>query len=84
LSFSADLLVGAPEQANGVTILKALQDKKNGSAKRRVWSNSDIKALKAHSKARTPVIKISKETKRTVGSLRQKALSLGIGLGHQR
>jgi hypothetical protein len=27
---------------------------------------------------------ISKITKRSVGSLRQKALSLGIGLGHQR
>jgi GTP:adenosylcobinamide-phosphate guanylyltransferase len=34
--------------------------------------------------ARTPVDKIAKLTKRTVGSLRQKALKLGIGLGHQR
>src|SRR5450759_2868079 len=39
---------------------------------------------RAHSKARTPVDKIAKLTKRTVGSLRQKALKLGIGLGHQR
>ncbi|TFW60145.1 hypothetical protein CT676_16000 [Bradyrhizobium sp. MOS001] len=39
---------------------------------------------KAHSKARTPVVKIAKMTKRTAGALRQKALSLGIGLGHQR
>jgi len=35
-------------------------------------------------KARTPVEKIAKLTKRTVGSLRQKAMKLGIGLGHQR
>jgi hypothetical protein len=40
--------------------------------------------LRAHSKARTPVEKIAKLTKRTVGSLRQKAMKLGIGLGHQR
>ncbi|WP_094183708.1 hypothetical protein [Bradyrhizobium canariense] len=51
---------------------------------RREWTKADIKELKAHSKARTPVIKISKVTKRSVGALRQKALYLGIGLGHQR
>jgi hypothetical protein len=51
---------------------------------RREWTKADIKELKAHSKARTPVAKISKETKRTIGALRQKALHLGIGLGHQR
>jgi hypothetical protein len=51
---------------------------------RREWTTSDVKELKAHSKARTPVMKITKMTKRTEGSLRQKALYLGIGLGHQR
>ncbi|WP_247475733.1 hypothetical protein [Bradyrhizobium sp. 30] len=51
---------------------------------RREWTKADIQELKAHSKARTPVVKISKATKRTVGALRQKALNLGIGLGHQR
>jgi hypothetical protein len=40
--------------------------------------------LKAHSKARTPVAKLAKLTKRTEGSLRQKAQKLGIGLGHLR
>ncbi|WP_342710183.1 hypothetical protein AAFG13_38440 [Bradyrhizobium sp. B124] len=52
--------------------------------KRREWTKADIKDLKVHSKARTPVIKIAKITKRTIGALRQKALHLGIGLGHQR
>ncbi|MHC2440103.1 hypothetical protein ACVMB0_007478 [Bradyrhizobium sp. USDA 4451] len=52
--------------------------------KRREWTKADIKELKVHSKARTPVIKIAKMTKRSVGALRQKALNLGIGLGHQR
>ncbi|MGY8681217.1 hypothetical protein Q2941_25980 [Bradyrhizobium sp. UFLA05-153] len=51
---------------------------------RRDWTPADLRALKKHSKDRTPVVKISKEMKRTIGSLRQKALVLGIGLGHQR
>ena len=51
---------------------------------RRPYSKADIKELRAHSKARTPVEKIAKLTKRTVGSLRQTAMKLGIGLGHQR
>ena len=51
---------------------------------RRAYSKADVRELRAHSKARTPVAKIAKLTKRTVGSLRQKALNLGIGLGHQR
>ena len=42
------------------------------------------KLLKMHSKARTAVSKLAKLMKRSEGSLRQKALKLGIGLGHQR
>jgi len=61
-----------------------MKNNKNRRAKRREWTKADVKALKAHSIARTPVVKVAKETKRTVGALRQKALSLGIGLGHQR
>jgi hypothetical protein len=51
---------------------------------RREYSKADVKELRAHSKAKTPVDKIVKLTKRTEGSLRQKALKLGFGLGHQR
>jgi hypothetical protein len=51
---------------------------------RRPFTKDDIKTLKAHSKARTPISKITKQMKRTEGSLRQKALKLGIGLGHTR
>ena len=54
------------------------------TVKRREWTKADLRELKAHSKARTSVDKISKATKRTVGALRQKALQLAIGLGHQR
>lgn len=51
---------------------------------RRVYTKADVKELRAHSKAKTPVVKIAKLTKRSVGSLRQKALKLGIKLGHRR
>jgi hypothetical protein len=51
---------------------------------RREYSRVDVKELRAHSKARTPVAKIAKLTKRTEGSLRQKARKLGISLGHRR
>ena len=51
---------------------------------RREYSKADVKELRAYSKARTPVAKIAKLTKRTEGPLRQKALKLGIKLGHRR
>ena len=57
------------------------------TAKRRIrkeWTKDDVRVLKTHSRAKTPVIKISKEMKRTIGALRQKAYSLGLSLGHQR
>jgi hypothetical protein len=43
-----------------------------------------VRTLKAHSKARTPVTKVSKVMKRTVGALRRRAGILGVGLGHRR
>jgi hypothetical protein len=58
--------------------------KKAKKVVRREWTKEDIKELKTHSKAKTPVVKISKATKRTIGALRAKAVVLGIGLGHQR
>jgi hypothetical protein len=48
------------------------------------YTKADVRDLRAHSKARTPVKKIAKSMKRSEGSLRQKAVSLGIGLGHRR
>jgi hypothetical protein len=50
---------------------------------RREYTRDDVKALKAHSKARTPVEKISKQMKRSVPGLRAKAYQLGIGLGER-
>ena len=51
---------------------------------RREYTRADVKELRAHSKAKTPIAGIMKLTKRTAGSLRQKALKLGIRLGHRR
>jgi hypothetical protein len=47
---------------------------------RREYTKEDVKIPKAQ----TPLEKISKEMKRTGGSLRQKAIKLGIPLGHRR
>ena len=52
--------------------------------KRREWTKENVRELKAHSRSKTPVAKISKLTKRTVGALRQKAFHMGMPLGHQR
>ena len=58
--------------------------KKTKRAKRREWTKEDVREIKAHSRARTPVAKMSDLMKRTVGALRQKALDLGLPLGHRR
>ena len=58
--------------------------KKTKKIVRRTYTAADVKELRAHSKARTPVVKIAKQMKRTEGSLRQKAIALGIRLGHVR
>jgi hypothetical protein len=47
---------------------------------RNPWTK-EVRELKAHSKARTPV---AKAMKRTEGAVRQKAKTIGIGLGHRR
>jgi hypothetical protein len=48
------------------------------------WTTEDHKTLKAHSKSKTPVSKISKAMKRTAGAIRQKARQLGLAIGHRR
>jgi len=75
----------AAKSKKAKTVAKsATKAAKKGKITRREYTKDDIKELRAHSKARTPVVEIARLTKRTVGSLRQKALKLGIGLGHQR
>jgi|HubBroStandDraft_6_1064221.scaffolds.fasta_scaffold60507_2 hypothetical protein len=40
--------------------------------------------LKAHPKVKTPVVEVAKAMKRTEAAVRQKAKTIGIGLGHRR
>jgi hypothetical protein len=58
--------------------------KTSNKTKRVAWTKAHHAELRKHSKSKTPVSRISKMMKRTVGALRQQALKLGIGLGHQR
>ena len=46
---------------------------------RKPRTNEDLRELKAHSKAKTPVSRVAKLTE---GAVRQKAATIGIGLGH--
>jgi hypothetical protein len=62
----------------------AKRAKKRRTAKRVAWSTAMMSELRRHSKIKTPVAKISKLMKRTAGALRQKALAVGIPLGHRR
>jgi hypothetical protein len=56
----------------------------NRKGKRVAWTKQHVSDLKAHSKKKTPVAKISKSMRRTPGAIRQKALSLAIPIGHRR
>ena len=58
--------------------------KKANGLKRNAWTKAHERELKGHSRAKTPVAKISKLMKRTAGALRQKARLLGMPLGHRR
>jgi hypothetical protein len=61
-----------------------MASKRARRVKRRAWSSADVRDLKAHSRKKSPVKHIAKAMKRTAGALRQKALSLGLPLGHRR
>ena len=51
---------------------------------RNPWTKEDLRQLKAHSKTRTPVVDVAKAMKRTEAAVRQKAKTIGVGLGHRR
>jgi hypothetical protein len=62
----------------------AVTRKRTNRTKRVAWSKQHVSDLRAHSKKKTPVVQISKSMKRTPGAIRQKALSLGLAIGHRR
>lgn len=72
------------KKGNGVAKKSKKTSKTAKKSVRRAYTKDDIKELRAHSKARTPVAKIAKLTRRSEAALRQKALKLGLSLGHRR
>ena len=58
--------------------------KKRKRRRPKPWSRAEVKELRKYSKDRVRVKKISREMNRSVGSVRQKATSLRIRLGHRR
>jgi hypothetical protein len=87
------LAEGEPKLSVGAIVLEGHQiesmelemaKKAKKKTVRREYTKADVKELRAHSKAKTPLVKIVKLTKRTEGSLRQKARQLGVSLGHRR
>jgi hypothetical protein len=70
--------------AKNSKIVKIVKPVKSSRRVVKPWTKEDVRMLKAHSKARTPVAKVSKVMKRTVGALRRRAGILGVGLGHRR
>jgi hypothetical protein len=48
--------------------------------KRRAWTATEVRELKALAKKKTTAAKIAKKLKRTEGATRQKAFSIGLSL----
>jgi hypothetical protein len=71
-------------RSTGIKLMAMKPKSTNGRMKRVAWTKEHVRDLKAHSKSKTPVAKISKAMKRTAGAIRQKALALGISIGHRR
>jgi hypothetical protein len=61
--------------------------KKAKTAKKRkriMWTRSSVAELRRHSRDKTPVIKLIRLFRRSGPTLRQKARTLGLPLGHTR
>jgi len=50
------------------------------SKKRRAWTASEVRDLKAMARKKTAASKIAKKLRRTEGATRQKAFSIGLSL----
>jgi hypothetical protein len=68
----------------GFTRELLMTNKQDGRTYPRPWTKKDVRELKEHSRSKSPVKKIAGAMKRTIGALRQKALILGLSLGHRR
>ena len=78
------MLAGRANVRETIDMAKKAMSKKSSRSKRRAWTKGDVSALKGHSKKKTPVASIARTLKRSAGAIRQKALSLGLPIGHRR
>jgi hypothetical protein len=69
---------------NGYGHAKKATAKKSTRTKRKAWTKADVSSLKTFSRHKTPVVQIARQLKRSAGAIRQKALSLGLPIGHRR
>jgi hypothetical protein len=78
------MLTGKADVRETIDMAKKAMSKKSSRTKRRAWTKGDVSALKQHSRQKTPVASIARTLKRSAGAIRQKALSLGLPIGHRR
>jgi hypothetical protein len=52
--------------------------------KRRAWTSSELRELKAMARKKTKASQIAKKLKRTEGATRQKAFSIGLSLDNTK
>lgn len=50
----------------------------------KIWTPSELRMLKKHSRSKTPVVNLTGIFRRNPGTIRMKAHQLGIPLGHRR
>ena len=86
--YKADSLnrIGSTRAATIATSIRPREQAmpKKKTPARNPWTKEDLRQLKAHSKTRTPVVEVAKAMKRTKSAVRQKAKTIGVGLGHRR
>ena len=61
-----------------------MSKKKRKTRSYKRWTDADIRALKKYSREKLPVAKVSRMMKRTEATIRMKAYSLGLSMGHRR
>ena len=49
----------------------------------KIWTAGELKLLRRHAKAKTPVLQIAKEMKRSEPTIRMKSYKLGFSVGHR-
>ena len=80
--------IGSTRTATITTSIRQMEEwrpcRKRGPSAQKPWTKEDLRQLKVHSKNKTPAVEVAKAMKRTETAVRQKATTIGVGLGHGR